>query len=874
MDRELDDEMQSHLDRLTRQYQEQGLPASEARRRARVAFGSVPALREAARDAHGLRALDDLGADLRYGVRMLRKRPGFTAVAVLSLAIGIGANTVIFSLVNVFLLNETGFDRPEELVNIYGAVPDTRYSMMCYPDFEDIREGTREVFSRVGVSVFVLARIGFDDGVRAVVGSAVSGEYFATLGLDAHRGRTIGEADDVAAGAHPVVVLGHGFWRRAFSGDPTIVGRELPLGGRAYTVIGVAPPEAIGSIRGVPSEVFVPMAMYEDIMGVPLLDERGNHNLLGVARLPPGTTFSQAEATVAAVATALDDRRPEGWDEGDSFSLVPTVDVVVFPSMDPYIRAVAWLLMVVVGLVLLLVWTNLTSFLLARARDRQREIAVRLALGATRAALVRQLVTETTLLSLLGGIAGLGLATGLLAALEAADFPLPFSLDISLDLSPNVRVLGVTFAVSALVGTLLGLLPALQGTRPDVITAIKQDGAGSGHAGQRRWRTGLVVVQLALSLVLLVGAGLFLRSFQQLTAIDPGFGNEPAGILSVMVPNTRFSVAEGQRYVGRLLERFRQLPGLETVGLITNMPLDVMSNGIDFTVDGQPPPPGRDAHRAERASVDTAFFEAASIPILRGRPFRQTDDRDTRPVAIVSEAMARRFWPDGDAVGRILRRVGPEGRDLSIVGVAADIKVDSLGEVPAWHVYLPYTQTENFLVHFVARTSREAEPAALAMATAGRAMDAEMMVWSTSTMARHLAAPRLPAQLGAFVLAVFAAIALVLAVIGLYGVVSYSVASRTREVGIRMALGASETAIVRLLAGDGLRMLLVGGAVGLSLALLASHLVTDLLVGVPATDLLAFAAAPTVLAATAGLASYLPARRASRTHPVAALRTE
>jgi predicted permease len=669
-------------------------------------------------------------------------------------------------------------------------------------------------------------------------------------------------------------MLGYGYWQRAFGGDPDIVGRELRLGGRAYTVVGIAPEAYRGALRGIQAELFVPISMYDELMGVPMLDERDNHNLIGVARLAPGATLVQAETAVAAVTASLDSARLDGWRVGDSFSLVPTTDVLVFPSMDPYIRAVAWLLMVVVGLVLLLACTNLASFLLARARDRRREIAVRLALGASRGALVRQLLTETMLLSLLGGLAGFGLAVWLLGALEAADFPLPFSLELTLDLSPDRRVLAFTLGISAVAGLLLGLVPALQSARSDVVSTLKQDTVGGGQPGRLRWRNALVLTQLTVSLVLLVGAGLFLRSFQQLNAIDPGFGREPTGLLSVMVPNTRYTPDEGHRYARRLLDRFQVLPGMLTVGLITNMPLDIMSNGLDFTVDGHIPPRDQDTYRAERASVDPAFFEAASIPIVRGRAFRDTDGPDAVAVAIVSEAMAQRFWPDGDAVGRVIRRSDPEAADLRVVGVAANIKIDSLGESPAWHVYLPYTQTENFLVHFVARTSGDADEAALALATAGRALDPEMLVWGTSTMARHLTVPRLPAQLGAFVLSVFAVLALVLAIIGLYGVVSYAVASRTREVGIRMALGASAPAITRLLAADGIRLVLVGSVIGLSLSFLVSRLLTDLLVGTPATDLAAFLGAPLVLGATAVLASYLPARRASRVSPVTALRAD
>ena len=313
------------------------------------------------------RLVENLGKDLRFGTRMLRKRPGFTAIAVLSLAVGFSANTAIFSLVNAFLLQETIFIQPEELVNIYGATPTTRYSTLSYPDFEELRDGMAEVFSGIGVAVFTLARIEHEDGVGVVVSEAVSGDYFPLLGIEAITGRVIAPADDVAPGAHPVVTLSEGYWQRMFDGDPGIVGRELRLGDRAYTIIGVVPDGYGGTFTGVRAELFVPMMMYEDIMGVPMLEARGSHSLVGRARLAPGVTLVQAKTAVAAVARAQDDARLAGWNVGDSFSLAPTTEVLVFPSMDRYIRATAWLLMVVVGLVLLLACTNLASFLLARA---------------------------------------------------------------------------------------------------------------------------------------------------------------------------------------------------------------------------------------------------------------------------------------------------------------------------------------------------------------------------------------------------------------------------------------------------------------------------------------------------------------------------
>ena len=817
--------------------------------------------------------LDTLWQDLRSGVRMLRKRPGFTAVAVLSLAIGIGANTAVFSLVNAFILQKTAFDRPDRLVNLYGRTASTDYNTLSYPDFEEIRDGTTDVFSDVGVSVFTIARVESADGVGAIVGEAVSGSLFPLLGIDAAVGRVIGPSDDVSPGAHPVVMLGHGYWQRAFGGDPSVVGTELRLGGRAYTIIGVAPEAHRGSFRGFQAELFVPVAMYDELMGVPMRDQRGSHNLFGMAQLAPGATLAEARTALAAVATAQDEARLPGWLIGDGFTAVSTQEVLLYPSIDPYLRGVAWLLMVVVGLVLLLACTNLASFLLARARDRRREVAVRLALGASRGTLVRQLLTETTMLSILGGVTGLGLAVWLLSWLGAADFPLPFELDLTLDLRPDGRVLAFTVGVSAVAGALLGLVPALQSTRPDVVPALKQESAGGGQPGQVRWRNALIVTQLTVSLTLLVGAGLFLRSFQQLNALDPGFGDEPTGMLSIMVPNTRFSGDESQRYIRRLLDRFQSLPGVETVGMVDNMPLDLMSNGLYFAVDGHTVPPDQIGFRAERSAIDPRFFDAAGIPIVAGRAFRDTDGPDGRPVAVVSEAMARRFW-DGDALGRTLRPVGGEETEIAVVGIAADVNIDSLGEPPALQIYLPYSQSQSFLVHFLARTSGDADQAALALATAGRALDPDVMIWTTSTLDRHLAVPRLPAQLGALVLSLFAGLALVLAVIGLYGVVSYTVAARGREVGIRMALGATAPAITRLLAGDGLRLVLVGSVLGLALSFLASRLVGALLVDTGPTDLAAFLGAPLLLGVTAALASYLPARRASRADPVRALRAD
>ncbi len=822
-----------------------------------------------------MRSIDGLGRDVRDGVRSLARRPAFTAVAVVSLALGIGANTAIFSLVNAVILRDSPIERPEEVVNLYLHQASFAYSSFSYPDFEDVRDGTTEVFSHIGASQFAPAHIDRAEGggVGIVPAEAVTGNYLPMLGIEAALGRTLLPSDDVSRGGHPVVMLDYRYWQTAFAGDPDVVGREMRAGGRAYTVVGVGPPDFTGTVRGFTPAFYAPYAMVEELVGVRTFDNRGNHALFVKARLRPGVALPEAEAAVGAVAAQLTRDRIENWDPAGQFVLLPLTDVLLFPPMDVFIRAAAWLLTAVVGLVLLLACTNLASFLLARALDRRKEIAVRQALGASRASLVRRLLTETTLLGLLAGGAGTGLAVWLLRLLATVDLPLP--IPVTLDLRLDGRVLAFTLGVSLVAGALLGLVPALQSTRPDVAGALRSESAGGGQPGQLRWRNALVVAQLTISLVLLVGAGLFLRSFQQVQSVDPGFGREPTALLTFLTPATRFTPDESRVYTRRLLDRFRELPGVEAVGAISRLHLNPLSTRTsDFNVAGFEPPDDRGAFVADRAEVDPGFFEAAGIEIVRGRNFSDADRPDTQPVAIISEAMARRFWEDGDAVGRLVRRPDDDDPPWLVVGVAADAKVRTLGEAPRNLVYLPYSQRLARSLTVVARTSTDPERTALALLRAGREVDPDLWVFETGTMDRHLALMRLPQRLSAFVLSAFGVLALALAAIGLYGVVSHGVSQRTQEIGIRMALGADGARVVRLLVAGGLRLVVAGGALGLVLALVAARLLGGLLFEVDTLDPLTFVGVPLVLAAAALLAAWLPARRASRVHPVTALRTD
>ena len=873
LERELDAELEAYLALDVEESVRRGMAPREARRTALVRLGGMEMVKELCRDVQRFRAAD-LGRDVRDGVRSLVRRPAFTAVAVLSLAVGIGANTAIFSLVNAVILRGTPFERPEEVVNLYLHEASFAHGPLSYPSFEDVREGTTEVFSHVAAAQLVPAQLErAGGGVELALAEAVTGDYLPMLGVEAALGRTLLPSDDVSRGGHPVAMLDHQYWQSAFGGDPGAVGREMRIAGRAYTVVGVGPPDFTGTMRGVAPAFYVPSMMAEELLGVRLFDQRGGQVLFVKARLRPGVALPQAEAAVGAVAAQLTRDRIENWDPAGQFVLLPLTDVLLFPPIDVFIRPAAGLLMAVVALVLLLACTNLASFLLARALDRRKEVAVRLALGASRGSLVRRLLTETTLLCLLAGGVGTGLAVWLLDLLATADLPLP--IPVSLDLRLDRNVLAFTLGVSVVAGTLLGLVPALQSTRPDVSGALRSESAGGGQPGQLRWRNVLVVAQLTISLVLLIGAGLFLRSFQQVQSVDPGFGREPSAILTFLTPATRFTPDEARVYTRRLLDRFRDLPGVDAVGAISRLHLDLLTQSTsDFNVAGVEPPTDHGAFHADQAEVDLGFFEAAGIEIVRGRSFSDADRADTQPVAIISEAMARRFWEDGDAVGRLVQRRDDESSPWLVVGVASDAKVRTLGEAPRNMIYLPYSQRITRALTVVARTSMDPQQTALALLTAGREVDPDLWVLETKTMDRHLAVMRLPQQLSAFVLSAFGVLALTLAAVGLYGVVSYAVSQRTREVGIRLALGADGARVVRLLVAGGLRLVVIGGALGLALAVVAARLLGGLLFEVDTLDPLTFVGVPLVLAAAALVAAWLPARRASRVHPVTALRTD
>lgn len=829
-----------------------------------------------ASDPHLYREVLSMGGilrDVRHAFRVMLRRPGFAAVAVVSLALGIGANSAIFSLVNAVLLRDLPQERPEELVDLFVGVPDFEWGTFSHPDLVDLQEATRDVFQQVGGMRLAMAPVAAGETVEMVPAEMVSGTWFPLQGIGAAVGRVLEPADDITPGGHPVVMLGYDYWERAWGGDPGVVGSQLRIGGRPYTIVGVADRRYTGHIRGVQPELILPMAMVNEInrFGSDELTARGNESTFGRARLAPGVTPAEASAAMERVAQRLRREHPDHWFANKRFHLLPTEDVVVHPVMDRVVVPAFGLLLAVVGLVLLIACANLASFLLARATDRRKEIAVRVAVGAGRPALLRQLLTETVLLAVVGGVLGLVLATWATRTLLAIDLPL--AVPISLDLEPDATVFAFTAGVSVMAGILFGLAPALRATDTDVASTLKNEVTG-GRPRRFTLRNVLVAGQIATSVTLLVGAGLLLRSLMARQTVDPGFGDAPAALVSLQLPEPRYPDEERIRlFWQEARDRLEGMPGVERVGLTTLLHLNTLSaSSAEVHVPGVEPPPDAPAHRVDQARVEGGFFPAVGIDLLAGRTFDGTDGPGGPGVVVVNRAFVDRFWPGSapeEAVGRTME---VRGRETTVVGVVETAKIRNLGEDPTPFLYEDLLAAPSPAATFVVRTGGDANRALAQALTALRSMDPQLMIWETSTLERHLAIMVLPHRLSAFAAALFAGLALLLASIGLYGVVSYAVATRRREVGIRMSLGADNGKVVGMLMGGGMRLVAVGIGIGLVASLLFARILGRFLFGVPSLDPVTFAAVPAVLLAVAALAAWVPARRATRVAPSEALR--
>jgi putative ABC transport system permease protein len=807
--------------------------------------------------------------DLRYAARMLLQKPGFTAVAVLALALGIGGNTAIFSLVNSILLRQLPFRQPEQLVWVSSRRPDSGKRPFSLPDFIDYRDQNQGL---AGIAAFVNWSANLTDrgDPERLQGMRISANAFQLLGVEAMVGRALLPADDTPGQQH-VVVLSYGLWQRRFGADPQLLGQTLTLNGAGYTVVGVLPPQF--SFPYGEAELAVPLAPDAD----PWRGVRNSTNFLrALARLKPGVTREQAEADLTAVAQRLRSQYPVHNRQKLGVTLNPLREEVVGDF-----RLALWVLLGAVGVVLLITCVNLANLALVRAAARRREMAIRMALGATRQRLIQQLATESMLLALLGGGLGLLLAfygIPLLLALSPAS--LPRAAEVGVDF----RVLGLTLALSLLAGMIFGLAPAWQATRVGLNEELKESGRSSaGGARQARARGLLVVAEIALSLVLLVGAGLLVNSFLRLQAASPGFEAENALAIRLSLPKAHYSNrAALTAFYEKLRPRLESLPGVETVGVVSALPLSGTVYSIPFTIEGRAATPD-ELERADYRVVSAGYFRALKIPLMAGREFNERDTAETPHVALISQNLARRHWPDRSPVGAHLRindnHQGP--RQVEIVGVVGDVKHFRLDGEPAPHIYLPLHQThENWVVwltdnqYWLLRTAVDPLTLQAAVRREIQAVDREAPASNIRTMEQYLAASVAPRRFNLWLLTVFAGVALALAASGLYGVISYGVAQRRHEIGIRMALGARGSDVLKLVIGQGMALAIIGVALGLVASLALTRLMETLLFSVSATDPLTFIAIALLLILVALLACYIPARRAAKVDPLIALRCD
>jgi len=869
-DRELDEEIRAHLEMETERNIADGMSPEDARLAARRSFGSVALSKEDSRAMWGFWSLEILWQDLRYGVRMLLKNPGFTTITVLTLSLGIGANTAIFTLLDKVLIRTLPVERPDQLVTFVedaGGAP----AIFSYPLYADLRD-RNDVLS--GVVAFEQRSFSMSDGkaTERVIGQIVTGNYFAVLGVRPALGRFFLPEEDRTPNTHPVIVISHGLWRRSFGADPAVVGKTVSLNAYRYTVVGVAPSEFMGTTRGTVNDVYVPIMMQARVGpgrdGV--LDNRNNGWLRLIGRLKSNVTREQAQAALATPVEDANKTFPANPDKAAQRMGDPTKVFLMDGSRGHTDRVndlslPLKLLMGVVGFVLLIACANVANLLLARASARRREMAVRLAIGAGRWRIVRQLLTESAILAALGGGAGLLVGSwgaGLLLGFQQQTNYVPRALDGSLD----ERALVFTLGLSILTGIIFGLAPALVASKPDFVAALKEETPGLGGVARRlSLRNLLIATQVALSLIVLIGAGLCVKSLRALQSIDPGF--EPAKVLtaSFNLSQNGYNKARGLRFISRLSERVATLPGVEAVSFAFSVAFsDIAWVGPAF-IEGSKPLP------ANFNSISPAYFKTLGIPLAQGREFTAQDTAEASRVFIVNEAAARRFWPGQEAVGKQLN-------DGAVVGVVRNSKEKGLTADLRPAVYVPLLQNyrpdnrPELTLHV--RTATDAQTSLAAVRREFQSLDPTLPVYNLGTLAQQKDGSLYAERLAAALLTLFGLLALSLAAVGIYGVLSYAVTERTREMGVRLALGARPRDLLKLVVGQGMMLTLIGLVIGVGASFALTRLIAKLLFGVSATDPLTFIVTPLLLAGVTLLACWMPARRATRVDPLAALRYE
>jgi putative ABC transport system permease protein len=802
--------------------------------------------------------IGNLMQDVRYAVRTFTKQPGFVAVAVLTLALGIGANSAIFSVIYGVLLKPLALKEPERVVKLWESMANGFQGSVSFPNLKDWRE-QNSLFSQLAAFQFANVSLQAGDSPERVRAATVTAEFFEVMGTPPQLGRVIAAGEDQAGRAR-VVVLSHQLWQRSFAGDPGIIGRDIQLGGETFSVIGVMPASFRFPART--TELWIPLVILPQQAA-----SRGNHAWLVIGRLKDGVTLSQAQGQMNVIARRIEEQYPD-QQTGRGVLLIQLQEETV-----RNIRPALLMLLAAVGFVLLIACTNVANLLLARAAVRGREMAIRTALGAGRVRIIRQLLTESLILSACGGLFGLLFAyLGLNALLKLATGILPRAHEVTLD----NRVLIFTMLLSLLTGIIFGLAPALHTSKIDLQSSLKEGGAAAGTQ-QRTWlRSLLVVFEVAAALILLIGASLLIKSFARLQQTDSGLQTENVLTMGLTLPNAKYPTAQASNTFHRqLLERVSGLPGVISTGIISKLPLQDFGYNGTVNIEGQPPLPAGQTIFVEYRAVSADYFRTFGIPLIAGRFVNERDQAGTAPVVVVNQTFVKQLLNDQDALGKF---VVLDNTKYQIVGVVGDVRQSGLTRTARpemfWHYpQVPYTDLRSS-VSLVARTATEPTSVVAAIRREVQAIDPGQPIHNVKTMNEVVADSVADRRLNMLLLGVFAAVALVLALVGVYSVMSYQVAQHTREIGIRIALGAQTRDVLKLVLGQGLLLTLAGIAIGIGGAFALTRLMENLLYGVQATDTLVFSTVPLLLILIALLACCIPARRAARVDPLIALRYE
>jgi predicted permease len=802
---------------------------------------------------------------------MLMKRPGFTLTVVMTLALGIGANATIFTWMKVVLFEPLpGIERPDQLVEIWGATRHNSALSTSYVDYLDFRDRNTTLSGLMAHQVLPM-NLGHGEKPERVRGAVVSGNYFDVLGVKALIGRTFAPEEDRTPNAHPVAVIGYGLWQRRFGMDARIVGQKMALNEHDFTIIGVAPADFASPFAGDAIDVWT-LVMMKDYVARPhfSLTDRSSRWLMVMGRLKPGATVQQARANIASVARQLEESYPQTNEQLG----VEVYSVAQSPySLKRSLQSSLAILMAAVAVVLLIACANVANLLLARAASRRKEIAVRVALGGSRMRLMRQMLTESLVLASIG--AGIGLALAFWTARFLQTFLPPNASGEHFRTTPDATVFAFTIALTVMTTLLFGLAPTVQASRPDLVTGLKEGTAPIGR-GQHRisLRHGLVVTQIALSMIALISAGLFVRSLREAYKANPGFDPDHVLLAAFDPFLSGYDETRGREFYRQLVERVRALPGVQSATLARRLPLTLSNIGFaSVTIDGYAPAPDEDM-RLNYETVGPRYFQTMRIPLVGGRDFDERDRENAHRVAIINETMARRYWPHSGALGAIGQRLKLTNDWLEIVGVAKDVKNRSLSESPRPLLYLPLVQDYRSNMILVARTSMNPEQAFHGVQTVVSSLDSGMPMFDAKTFEQHIGVSVFLRRMAATLLSIFGLLALSLAALGLYGVMAYSVSQRTRELGIRISIGAKQSDVLKLVLGQTLVLAAIGIAGGLVTAIAVTRFAGTLLYGVSPADPATFTLIAALLLFVSLVAGYFPARRAMRIDPMIALRSE